>query len=535
MVKLFSGIRSAMRKRDNWKAQIVLYLFFVILPILVADSLIISGLYSSEKASIQHTMENEANAIHYTFFNQVDQAAKLGNALYSSLYVHRFLNKEYKSNLDYYESYQLFFEDTLLHLVEGQSGLVFRIYIDNNTITNGAEFQRLEKAEGTDWYEYATESGLPKGLFFGRKKGTNNVMERTIYYFQRLNYYDNSSKNILLIEIDYTNCVDLLENLNYENRAYICDEELILMSNGKYSNVSKDYSGVEKLSNIGYTQAIEVYGKNLSIEVENAKRTFGDTFKKHWYQFALIILVSIMLPIFVSELMINSYKNKLKEQEIFVAKKNAELLALHSQINPHFLFNSLESIRMHSLLKQETETSQMVEHLAKLQRQYTEWNDDNILIEKEVEFVQAYLELQKYRFGDRLSFEIEIDDKARKLYIPKLTLVTFAENACVHGIESKNSPGWIFVRIFIESAFMCMEIEDTGNGMSEESATELLYKMQNADIDMLKEKGRVGIVNACLRIKMVTNNEAVFDIDSETGTGTLVQIKIPLKYAKEVV
>ena len=128
------------------------------MPIVIADSAILSGLYRTEEVMQIHTMENEANAIHYTFFNQIDKAAKLGNAIYSSLYVNRFLEKEYKSNLDYFESYQRFFDDTLLKLVEGQSGLVFRIYADNNTITNGAEFQKLTTAHDTDWYKYPEEN-----------------------------------------------------------------------------------------------------------------------------------------------------------------------------------------------------------------------------------------------------------------------------------------------------------------------------------------------------------------------------------------
>jgi two-component system sensor histidine kinase YesM len=187
---------------------------------------------------------------------------------------------------------------------------------------------------------------------------------------------------------------------------------------------------------------------------------------------------------------------------------------------------------MHSLLKQETETSKMVEHLAKLQRQYTEWNDDNVTIEKEIEFVKAYLELQKYRFGDRLSFDIDVETECLKLLIPKLTIVTFVENACIHGIESKITPGWIFVRISTDGEFMTLEIEDTGNGMEEEEAKSLLRRMRFANIEMLKEKGRVGIVNACLRLKMMSEDEATFDLDSEPGTGTLVQIMVPVKYLK---
>lgn len=121
-------------------------------------------------------------------------------------------------------------------------------------------------------------------------------------------------------------------------------------------------------------------------------------------------------------------------------RQNAELLALHSQINPHFLFNALESIRMHSLLKNEYETADMVEKLALMQRQYVEWGNDSVEIRREMGFVRAYLGLQKYRFGERLSYSLEVEEDCLDIKIPKMTVVTFVENACVHGIEERQLP-----------------------------------------------------------------------------------------------
>lgn len=532
MIGFNSKFGRLIEKANTKKRLVLFYIAFVIIPIFAIDGLVISGVYRAEAASQEHMMENEANAVNYTFFNQVDQAAKLGNALYSSLYVDRFLNEQYSSNLDYYNHYQQFFEDTLLKLVEGQSGLEFSIYLDNDTVTNGAEFQRIDKAYGTDWYKYMEASERNKGLYFGRRKRADGKTARTIYYFQRLNYYNNASNNLVLIIIDYGKCADSVSNLNYENRAYICDGEKIIMSNGKYSNVNKDYETKDENLKIDYTQDFEIYGQHLTIDIVNKTNPFVNMMKGRWYQFVLLILINLSLPLYVSSLMNTAYQNKLKEQETVVARKSAELLALQSQINPHFLFNALESIRMHSLLKQETETSEMVERLAKLQRQYTEWNEDSVSISQELEFVKAYLELQKYRFGDRLSFEIDIDDECLNLLIPKLTIVTFVENACVHGIESKITPGWIFVRASSDGEFITLEIEDTGNGMEEEESKTLLRKMRFANIEMLKEKGRVGIINACLRLKMISEEEVSFDLDSEPGTGTLIQIKVPVKYLK---
>ena len=172
----------------------------------------------------------------------------------------------------------------------------------------------------------------------------------------------------------------------------------------------------------------------------------------------------------------------------------------------------------------------MVEKLAIMQRQYVEWGEDLVTVEQEIDFVKAYLALQKYRFGDRLNYSLEVDEDCKSSHIPKLTIVTFVENACVHGIESKASPGWIFVRIYRKKEQFYIEVEDTGNGMDDDTKKELLFKMQNASIDMLKEKGRVGMINACLRLKMVSQQQAVFELEGEEGVGTMVVIHMPAQY-----
>ena len=183
---------------------------------------------------------------------------------------------------------------------------------------------------------------------------------------------------------------------------------------------------------------------------------------------------------------------------------------------------------MHSIIKKEYETADMVEKLAVMERQNVEWSEDCIEIRKEIEFVNAYLGLQKYRFGDRLSYQIEMDETCGNLRIPRLTIVTFVENACVHGIESKTTPGWIFLRVYQERDELCIEVEDTGCGMEEDAMEELHKKMTDANIELLKKKGRVGIVNACLRLKMITNDHVTFGLESEKGVGTMVQIRIPV-------
>ncbi len=514
------------------KRYAFLYIIVAMLPLIFMDAAAIGAIIRSENRERLHEMENSANAIQYTLANELDSADKLSQSVYTSKYVYDFINREFHSGLEYYEAYIAFFNDTLIDLVDGQSNITYKLYIDNDTIINGAQFQKLEKAQGQPWYERIKESGLPRGVLFdygGQIQGFKSD-ERRVYFFQILDFYDHGSQNLLLVEIDYGYLARLLQNAGYDMDIYVCDDENIIMSNKQETTVSKPYESVNTLKNIGYIQDFQAYNQQLTIRVAN-KDNLNQRLISTWgIQILLLGLINILLPVFViSRISKFIYDYRLREQEMIVTRQHAELHALHSQINPHFLFNALESIRMHSIIKQETETAEMVERLAKLQRQYTEWNEDTVQIEKETAFAENYLGLQKYRFGDRLSYSIEVEEDCRHYLIPKLTLVTFVENACVHGIENKNKNGWIFVRIYKKGEKLVVEIEDTGNGLSPNETEMLLDRMRNADMEKLKEGGRVGITNASLRLKMMTDNTVEFDLESEEGVGTIVSFTIPLK------
>ena len=230
----------------------------------------------------------------------------------------------------------------------------------------------------------------------------------------------------------------------------------------------------------------------------------------------------------MNELMHTVYKDRLQQQENDIARQNAELLALHSQINPHFLFNALESIRMHSLIKKETETAEMVGKLAVMERSYVSWGEDLIPVHREMDFVKAYLLLQKYRFGDRLNYELDIDEDCNEIEIPKLTIVTFVENACLHGVERKAANGWIFVRAYKKDGSLKLEIEDTCEGVNEEMQNAINKQLAEVSLEKMKGRKHVGMMNACMRLKLLTKGRATYCIESEEGVGTVMHITIPI-------
>jgi two-component system sensor histidine kinase YesM len=460
------------------------------------------------------------------------------------------------------------------------------MYCENDTIINGGEFEQLKTAKDSAWYQYLRKSGLDNALYFDYDVSRTPAVEakRKMLFLQKLNFYSGPEREkVLKIEMDYSGITRNLVKMNYDTNVYICWNDKIVLSNGNHASVGKNFEPFTEQSQVGYSQDMKLYGIDLEIYVLNTEVKSLTEITKNFPLILLLILINAILPIImvrgfnrsftvrigelsevfknvenehlieienvrgkdeigglmrsynkmaerINDLIQIVYINKIQEQEMMVARQNAELLALHSQINPHFLFNALESIRMHSIIKYEMETADMVEKLAIMQRQYVEWGNDSVEIAKEMDFVRAYLGLQKYRFGDRLSYELDIEEDCSNYKIPKLSIVTFVENACVHGIESKVTPGWIFVRIYQRGGWLYLEIEDTGSGMGEAVVKELLSKMQQASIEMLTDKGRVGIINACLRLKMVSNDEVQFELDGEEGVGTMIQIRIPLKF-----
>ena len=125
---------------------------------------------------------------------------------------------------------------------------------------------------------------------------------------------------------------------------------------------------------------------------------------------------------------------------------------------------------------------------------------------------------------------MDLPEACADYYIPKLTLTTFVENACVHGMEKKTSTCWIYVRVYLKGSLLCIEIEDTGSGMEEEAVQKMNESMQNCAIDDVKENQHIGIINACLRLKMISEGNVSFFLESEPGVGTFMTIRVESAY-----
>ncbi|MFD0715872.1 sensor histidine kinase [Paenibacillus sp. GCM10027626] len=231
----------------------------------------------------------------------------------------------------------------------------------------------------------------------------------------------------------------------------------------------------------------------------------------------------------IENLLRDRVRYKQIEHQLELKSKQAELRALRNQINPHFLFNTLQSIHSVAIRKTgaETEINQMIIHLSKLLRESI-YNIKNVIyVEEELNNLWAYVELQRYRFGDRFQVKWQIDYRSLNYKVPCLILQPIMENAIQHGVFHADKE---VVRIVVDSEFCGGEwrltIEDDGCGMDKHTLERLLYRLREGAGDPAPDKGGVGLYNTHNRLLHEFGHRYEMEIVSEPDRGTRVRIRI---------
>lgn len=237
------------------------------------------------------------------------------------------------------------------------------------------------------------------------------------------------------------------------------------------------------------------------------------------------------------EEMLGKFKDIINTNKMIDAtKKQAEYLALQNQINPHFLYNTLEGIRGDAMYAGLDSIADMMKSLSEFFR-YANSNMQNLVsLEDELSNVENYFTIQQYRFGQRVNLKVEYDTndevQIMQYQVPKLTLQPIVENAIFHGIEKKVGNGNIRIQIQITTKRLIIIVSDNGIGMTEKRLNEITEKLNNSSLDYIKPDsetiGGIAIVNVNNRIRLLFGEEYGISIYSELNAGTDVEITLPL-------
>ena len=218
-----------------------------------------------------------------------------------------------------------------------------------------------------------------------------------------------------------------------------------------------------------------------------------------------------------------------------LSKRQAQYRALQNQINPHFLYNTLESIRSEALVAGLNSVADMTEALAVFFRYTISKVENLVTIEEELQNCVTYFHIQQYRFGARLQFQIECEPEDRlEIYrcrIPKLTLQPILENSIIHGTELKPDSGKLTVKLERTERFLTITVSDNGVGMDEQTLTQLNEKLDKSSRAIQTdrdEKGGVALVNVNNRIHLLFGEEYGLHVFSMLNVGTDVQITLPV-------
>ncbi len=208
-------------------------------------------------------------------------------------------------------------------------------------------------------------------------------------------------------------------------------------------------------------------------------------------------------------------------------EKNAQLKTLEAQLNPHFLYNTLQAIATEALLSENMEVYDMIVSLASNLR-YTIKGDKLVPLSSEMTYVHNYILLQKKRLGNRLLVEEEIDPESISLVIPKISIQILVENAIIHGMPSNQAPLHLRIRTTLKEELLCVTVFDDGVGISDDQMQTL---NQQLHAEALTEEGAeesIGLRNLARRLQIMYPNQASLQVESVSGSYTSVIMQIQI-------
>ena len=382
-----------------------LFLFCVILPLITIDGIIINNILREEKIESLREAEKVADTIVNYGEDIINTCHNIATSVDQNYRVGEILGQTYETTFDYYDNYHKMSENYFFQTLTRFNNMKVKLYTSNDTVVSGGYVGRTSDIDDTEWFNDFINSG-DKYTFRCDFDTSSGVTEskRRIFYFGKLSFKNCPFDTFIRIDLNYSTVSSEITRLCNLESVYICaDDEMIFSSEG-YNNLNTPYPKFEKNNENYYVRDVTNLGNITQIAVKIKSATSLKYLFDNKIIIVLLLAISLLLPAFVLYKINNSivyrikkldqvfgkrendelvrvdnpegsdelgnlmfkynkmvdqvnnlikivYKERLKEQEMSIARQKAELLALHSQINPHFMFNALESIRMHSLIK----------------------------------------------------------------------------------------------------------------------------------------------------------------------------------------
>jgi two-component system sensor histidine kinase YesM len=378
------------------------------------------------------------------------------------------------------------------------------------------------------------------GIFFCSDRLWYDVSDM-IYINYNTKYYEYSNQ-IIIQDKKYMTIVSTQELYNTDNRIYVCN-----MDNSAYDNI---YQILSLCLLIIITATVipfllmRYFTVHFSGRVDTLREAMHRASNEN-YDVPAKLMGDDEISQAFSDLQIMVTKIKDKDAKMYEARINSQRLqnaqqriemdVLASQINPHFLYNTLETIRMKAFKAGDRDVATAIKLLGKSMRYVLEnTGTSSTTLKNELEYIETYLQIQKLRFADRADYTLSIEEglNTEEVDILPLLIQPIVENAIIHGLEEAEEQGHITIEVFTtQKEILSIVVSDNGCGMSPQKLTELRTKINTPH---LSSNRNIGFYNINQRIRLCYGPEYGLQIDSELGKGTKVSLAIPLKINLEV-
>lgn len=224
----------------------------------------------------------------------------------------------------------------------------------------------------------------------------------------------------------------------------------------------------------------------------------------------------------ITTLINDVYKLEIRQKSFELERVRTELSMLQSQVNPHFLFNTLNALLVVCTKNGYTDVTGIIKNLSLMMRQLLSRADGLVLLEEELQFTSMYLQIEKFRFGNLFDYTFDIEPAALKQRIPRMSIQPLVENACKHGLQARKSDRSIRITAHMDKYGLNVMVIDNGIGMPPERLQQLLQNMKSDEA----MEGHIGIRNVYRRLELFYEGEADFILHSEAGMGTEAGFRI---------
>jgi two-component system sensor histidine kinase YesM len=565
---------------------IVMYVLCVLIPILAVNTFFYLTVSSSVKEKELTVLKQSIDRIGINFATSIEQCMRVYSTINSDNKINSVLDTIYEDPVSYSTAYTEYVKDAVGKFISVYNQILqIDIYTKNDSIIDSGYFHVLNKdVIETEWYKEFYDSGSNTFIYAYIDNSHQIWSSRDKRYLSVIckpySYNSAFSRNkIVKIDIRPNSLIEIIEREKTDGTIFVVNgnNEIVLSNKSSIYNNDKEFidfnDSLYSQEDIVITKEFEANGYLSGWKIIGVfpKKSIADSLNSSKISVIIVAFISLVVASLVLLVISNSIKNRLeimsrhlkgvaKEnldiiqyetgedeigelikqynkstiriknliEEVYeseIAKTKAELRALQSQVNPHFLYNTLNTVRLRSVLKGETETAEIIKYMAKLFRRLLAWDDDVVTVKEELALTRDFLEIQKYRYGNKLDYKINVDDSLMGYKLPKMCVQTLVENSSVHGIERTEGEGMIAVDMYIEDDKLHCIVSDNGIGIESdrlEAINEALKQGKSIG-------GSYGTSNIYRRLKLYFGEEVDFNIDSVFNNGTKVRFSVPIK------